>query len=100
MCIRDRNYNLVYPEEYARLIEIAEPDFVEVKGYSWVGRSRERLPRDSQPTIEDVREFAYMLSELTGYEVVDEVPRARVVLLWNRVTPLELRPRNISNARK
>jgi len=95
-----KNYNLVYPEEYARLIEIAEPDFVEVKGYSWVGRSRERLPRDSQPTIEDVREFAYMLSELTGYEVVDEVPRARVVLLWNRVTPLELRPRNISNARK
>ncbi len=95
-----KNYNLIYPEKYAKMIELAEPDFVEVKGYSWVGRSRERLPRDAQPSMEDIRAFAYMLSELTGYEVKDEVPRARVVLLWNGRTPLELRPRNIRDAKK
>ncbi len=95
-----KDYNLIYPEKYARLVEISEPDFVEVKGYSWVGRSRERLPRSSQPTIDDIREFAYTLSELTGYEIIDEVPRARVVLLWNGTTPLELRPRDIEGAKK
>ncbi len=95
-----KDYNMVHPDKYAKLIEIAQPDFVEVKGYSWVGRSRERLPRTSQPSMEDVRAFGFMLSELTGYEVKDEVPRARVILLWNGKTPLELRPRNYSNVSK
>jgi len=95
-----KGYNMVYPEKYARLIDIAQPDFVEVKGYSWVGRSRERLPRTAQPTMEDVRSFAMMLEDLTSYEIKDEVPRARVVLLWNGKTPLELRPRNYRNVYK
>jgi len=95
-----KDFNLILPEKYARLIEIAQPDFVEVKGYSWVGRSRERLPRSSQPTMEDIREFAAMLSNLTGYEIRDEVPRARVVLLWNGKTPLELRAKTYKNVYK
>lgn len=95
-----KDWNLVYPEKYARLIEIAQPDFVEVKGYSWVGRSRERLQRSAQPSMEEIRSFAFKLAELTGYEVKDEVIRARIVLLWNGKTPLELRPRNIPNAIK
>jgi len=95
-----KDYNLIHPEKYARLIELAEPDFVEVKGYSWVGRSRERLPKSAQPSMEDIRSFAFMLSELTGYEVKDEVIRARIVMLWNGKTPLELRPRNYKNVYK
>jgi len=95
-----KNYNMVHPEKYVRLIEMAEPDFVEVKGYSWVGRSRDRLARSSQPTMEDIRSFAAMLEDLTSYEIKDEVPRARVVLLWNGKTPLELKPRNYSNVYK
>ncbi|MCR8454148.1 MAG: 4-demethylwyosine synthase TYW1 [Crenarchaeota archaeon] len=95
-----RGYNLIHPEKYAKLVEMSEPDFVEVKGYSWVGRSKERLPKHSQPTMEDIREFAYYLSELTGYEIIDEVPRARVVLLWNERTPLELRPRDVKGAKR
>jgi len=95
-----KDHNLVHPEKYAKLIELAQPDFVEVKGYSWVGRSRERLPKKAQPSMEDIRSFAITLEQLIGYEIKDEVPRARVILLWNGKTPLELRPRNYERVYK
>ena len=48
-CVKGRN--MVNPELYAKLIEKADPDFVEVKAYMCVGSSRERLTPDNMPTI-------------------------------------------------
>ncbi len=95
-----RNLNMINPEGYAKLIEIAEPDFVEVKGYSWLGYSRKRLTKDHVPSMEEIREFGKKLSELTGYELIDEVERARIVLLWNGRTPLRIHPLKYKNAIK
>ncbi len=95
-----KELNLVNPEGYAKLIEIAQPSFIEIKGYTWVGRSRDRLPRTAQPSMNDIDTFARRLAELTGYKYVDKVERARVALLWNEETPLRIHPLIVKNAKR
>ncbi len=75
-----RGYNM-YPEKFAPLIEKASPMFVEAKAYMYLGYSRLRLPPDAMPEHEDVKTFAEELAKLIGYEIVDESPASRVVLL-------------------
>lgn len=76
-----KGLNLKEPEKYAKLVLKAEPDFIEPKGYMWVGDSQKRLPKEAMPSLEEIKEFAAKLSELTGYTVKDEDKASRVVLL-------------------
>lgn len=76
-----RNMNTKNLQGYASFVKRAEPDFVEVKAYEWVGESQRRLPREAMPFMEDVRGFAMELSNLTGYEVMREFEPSGVVLL-------------------
>jgi tRNA wybutosine-synthesizing protein 1 len=76
-----KGLNMKNPEKYAKLILKAEPDFIEPKGYMWVGESQNRLPKESMPFHEEIIEFAKKLSEFTGYEIKDEFKPSRVVLL-------------------
>ncbi len=50
------------PEAYARLIEKASPDFIEIKAYMHLGFSRLRLDRSAMPTHEEVLEFSKELA--------------------------------------
>lgn len=79
-----KGLNMKNPEEYAKLILKAEPDFIEPKGYMWVGESQNRLPMNSMPFHEDILDFAKNLSELTGYKIKDEFKPSRVVLLTKK----------------
>lgn len=74
-------YNLGWEAEYAALDGRAEADFVECKGYVWVGQSRERLGLGNMPAHTAIRTFATALSERMGYEIRAEVEQSRVVLL-------------------
>lgn len=76
-----RGLNMNDPQGYAKLIETAEPDFVEVKAYMHLGSSRNRLGRDSMPSHEEVMEFAKDLSSALGYTLKYDVPLSRVALL-------------------
>lgn len=76
-----REWNMHSPEKYAKLIEKANPDFIEVKGYMWVGESRKRLPSEAMPSHKEIQEFADKLSKETGYVQKDEQEESRVVLL-------------------
>ena len=69
------------PEEYAKLIKKANPDYVEVKAYMCVGSSRERLTLDNMPTFDEIKEFAQKIGENCGKEIVNESEISRVVLL-------------------
>lgn len=73
--------NLFKPEAYARLMEKASPDFVEIKAYMHLGFSRLRLDRSAMPTHEEVIEFSQELAKHLGYKVADESEISRVVLL-------------------
>jgi tRNA wybutosine-synthesizing protein 1 len=76
-----KNYNMTRPEEYARIIEKSNPDFVEIKAYMYVGNSRKRLQFNNMPRNQDIYEFASKIAELCNRKIVNESPESRVVLL-------------------
>ena len=76
-----RGYNLEAPEAFAPLIDIAQPDYIEAKGYVHVGYSRRRLTREHMPSYEEVGAFARALAEATGYAVADSSRDSKVFLL-------------------
>jgi len=76
-----KKLNMKYPEKYAKLILKAEPDFIEPKGYMWVGESQDRLKKEKMPFHEEIVEFAKKLSESTGYKIKDDFKPSKVVLL-------------------
>ncbi|QRF73634.1 tRNA wyosine derivatives biosynthesis protein Taw1 [Candidatus Micrarchaeum sp.] len=79
-----KGLNMKNEEGYAGLIKRAMPNYVEVKGFSYVGgaRNEERgLSLSSMPNHSEIRDFADRLAELTGYKRVSEHAPSRVVLL-------------------
>jgi len=78
-----RGWNLGWADAYAELDLAARPDFIEPKGYVFMGKSRQRLGRDHVPEHEEIAAFAERLSRHTGYAVLDASPESKVVLLGN-----------------
>jgi tRNA wybutosine-synthesizing protein 1 len=76
-----RNLNLENPELYAQLIRKANPTYVEAKAYMHVGFSRLRLGFRNMPTHQEIQKFAAQLANEMGYNILDESPQSRVVLL-------------------
>lgn len=69
------------PEKYAEMIKRSGTNFVEVKGYMYLGYSRKRLERSHMPEHDHIREFADKIAEFSGYELMGESPLSRVVCL-------------------
>ncbi len=76
-----RGLNMEGLEDYARLIGDAEPDFVELKAYMHLGRSRTRLERTAMPPHSEILALADSLAGLLGYHPEADVPLSRVALL-------------------
>ncbi len=85
-----RHLNMKNPELYARLIERANPTYIEPKAYMHVGFSRLRLGFENMPTHKEVQEFAAELAKEMGYNVLDESLESRVVLLSRLEKPIKL----------
>ena len=86
-----KGWNMGHEEAYARLIERADPDFVEPKAFMWVGFSRRRgLGFENMPTHEEVSAFSERLSAELSYNILDESVPSRVVLLskYDRKWPI------------
>ena len=79
--IKGLNMDEKYVEEYAKLLEKADPDFIEVKAYMYMGYSRYRLKPENSPKHFEVKEFASKLANAMGYIVASEREDSRVVLL-------------------
>ncbi len=77
-----KGWTLGFENQYARLDRIADPHFIESKGYVNVGYSRERLTMRNMPSHDEIHEFATRLaSELGNYELQSERRDSRVALL-------------------
>ncbi len=76
-----RHINLVDAEQYVKLIQKAEPTYIEPKGFVYVGASRQRLTFDNMPTHEEIRHFGYQISARIGYKIINESIPSRVLLL-------------------
>ena len=76
-----RGENMKDPEGFAVLAKKTEPDFIEMKGYSWLGESKERLPISAMPTIEEMDAFASIIAKETGYVLKARDVTSRVLIL-------------------
>jgi len=76
-----RGINTIRPEDYAKLVARAEPDYVEIKAYMYLGFSRLRLTRNAMPEHDEVRSFGEKIGSIIGYKLADESELSRVVLL-------------------
>jgi tRNA wybutosine-synthesizing protein 1 len=76
-----KGVNMSHPDQYAKLITLADPLFVEVKAYMHVGYSKKRLSYEDMPTHAEIVEFAKKVAEPLGMKIVDEQKESRVVLL-------------------
>jgi tRNA wybutosine-synthesizing protein 1 len=89
-----RGWNMGWEEQYADLDRMSGCDFVEAKGYAFMGRSRNRLTRENVPSHGEVRAFAERLSSKLGYPIADEAEKATVVLLARDPGTRSLKARN------
>lgn len=78
-CVKD--YNMQKADEYAAIIKRANPDYVEVKAYMYVGDSRRRLKWENMPSNQEIYDFADTIAEKCNLEIKDKAYESRVVLL-------------------
>ena len=75
-----RGLNMVNPEGYAKLVERGQPRFLELKGYTWVGESQKRLPREAMPTLDEILDFGNKIAERVGYVLKHVDEKSRVAM--------------------
>ncbi len=85
-----KKHNMELIEQYSEIVNKANPTYVEVKAYMHIGFSNLRLSFDNMPMHEEVKEFAAELAKCTGYNVLNEAPESRVVLLSRLKKPIQV----------
>ncbi|MHA1722269.1 MAG: radical SAM protein [Candidatus Baldrarchaeia archaeon] len=96
-----KNLNMIEPEEYAKIVEKANPNFLEVKGFTLLGGARLRLTRYAerkglntkdiakvfQPKHKDIMEFASKICEAANFPIIDQFRPSAVALIavnWSK----------------
>jgi tRNA wybutosine-synthesizing protein 1 len=74
-------WNLGWESEYAKLDATAEPTFIEPKSFVFVGYSRKRMTIKNMAKHDKIRSFSEKLAAELGFEIANERPDSRVVLL-------------------
>jgi|BEDMetMinimDraft_2_1075160.scaffolds.fasta_scaffold05246_2 tRNA wybutosine-synthesizing protein 1 len=76
--------------DFAKLVELAQPTYIEAKAYMHVGPSTLRLTRDAMPRHKEIREFSKKLAAATGYKLLSEHAPSRIVLLSKLERPFKI----------
>ena len=82
--------SLGYEKDYARLDNIADPMFIEAKGYVHVGKSQNNHTIENMPNHTEVMDFSNKLAKLVGREVISERSESRVALIGKEMIPVTL----------
>jgi tRNA wybutosine-synthesizing protein 1 len=83
--IKDINDSDEYINDFIKMFEKSDTDFLEIKAYMFLGESRQRLKYENMPTHEFVREYSKKIeakSEL--FSIINEQIESRIVLLKNK----------------
>jgi tRNA wybutosine-synthesizing protein 1 len=75
-----KGLNLKDAEGFAKLIKLANPKFIEFKGYTWTGESQKRLEKANMPQMPELEEFAEKIQKLTGYAIKHRDNISRVIV--------------------
>ena len=83
-------------EDYKKLIELGKPDFLELKGFVYIGMARKRHTKEQSPTYIDVEEFAKNFAKYLGnYEYVSSAPNSLICLLKRKDSKYQIKLDNI-----
>lgn len=93
--VKDLNMSKNQIKEYAELIKIANPLFVEVKGFMSVGYSRERLGYEKMPSYEEMKKFCEELTREIGLKVLDSHEFSRAFILGKNKKSLKIKKNEI-----
>jgi tRNA wybutosine-synthesizing protein 1 len=85
-----KEHNMENVDGYAKLVERANPTYIEAKAFMHIGFSNLRLNYDHMPDYSEIYDFAMRLAEKTSYKIIDESVESRVVLLSKREKPIRL----------
>jgi tRNA wybutosine-synthesizing protein 1 len=88
-----RGINMKNVNKYSKLIDKAQPTYIEPKAFMHVGFSRRRLSFNAMPNHHEVREFAKQIAQETGFNFVDESQESRVALLSKLRKPIKFNSR-------
>lgn len=73
--------NLKDAEGYAKLIKIAKPKFITIKGYSYLGQSINKLKRSNMPYMAELERFAEEIKKHTNYIIKEKDAKSRAIIL-------------------
>ena len=85
-----KGHNMMNVDGYTKLVEKANPTYIEAKAYMHIGFSTLRLGYEKMPEHKEVYAFAKRLAVCTGYRIIDEAPESRVVLLSKHEKPMRI----------
>jgi tRNA wybutosine-synthesizing protein 1 len=85
-----KDWNVGWEDEYAKLDASADPDFIEPKGYVFVGDSRRRMSIDNMPSHDTITEFSKRLGDRMGMEILKERKDSRVLVLGKKDSQLRI----------
>ncbi len=88
--IKGKNMSEQNVREFAALDNRADPDWIEAKGYVFVGHSRENLSMENMPSHEDILDFSNALAPLTNRRVLSDSRPSRVALIGNEMIPIPI----------
>ncbi|HJL58742.1 MAG TPA: hypothetical protein QF621_00175, partial [Candidatus Thalassarchaeaceae archaeon] len=76
--------------DYARLDNIADPDWIEAKGYVYVGHSQANHTIGNMPSHDEIMAFSHKLAPLVGRDVLADRRESRVALIGREIIPITL----------
>ncbi|MFA5930906.1 MAG: 4-demethylwyosine synthase TYW1 [archaeon] len=80
--IKELNESIETIEEFAKILEVVKPDFVEIKSYMWLGYSRERLREENTPSYEYTKDWTNkLLALMPSFKFESEKVNSRIILL-------------------
>ena len=80
-----KGYNDSSAAAFAAILRDARPQYIEIKGYMYLGYSRMRLTETAVPDMQEIRSFAARLAAgLNNYTIMDENVPSRVVCLTRK----------------
>ena len=74
-------YNMIEPENYAKLFLRSEAHFLEPKGFMSVGDARKRLSYEQMPRFPKILEFSEQIIEGTDLKIIDSKEDSAVTLI-------------------
>lgn len=77
-----KHSNMIYPEQYAKIIAGSDCKYIEVKAYMPVGGAREKMGIKAMPTYEEIVAFAKEIGKHSGYKIINKKEDSRVVLMF------------------